>query len=149
MRLSGFKHSQITRERLSKALKGNKNGLGNKSNTGRKLPKDQVEKIRNSKRGERNYLWKGESVSYSGLHHWLKREYGKPKECEICEVPKKRYTWANISGLYKRNINDYMSLCYSCHKFYDLNRLQGRAIVSFAEESLNLTTRAFAFIVIG
>ena len=50
------------------------------------------------------------------------REYGNATQCERCEVMNKRYTWANISGHYKENRNDFIQLCYSCHKKYDLER---------------------------
>ena len=61
-------------------LLGNKNGLGNKSNLGRKLSQKQIEKIRQSHKGFRAYNWKGNKVSYSGLHKWLYRELEKPNK---------------------------------------------------------------------
>lgn len=132
----GYKHSEETRRKIAIKLRGNTNGLGNKSNTGRKLAKETIEKIREANRGETNYLWKGENVSYSGLHHWMKREYGKASRCENpeCIYPRvspqgrllseaKRFTWANKSGEYKRNKEDWYELCYSCHKLFDLGKL--------------------------
>src|SRR3990167_6127203 len=66
--------------------------------------------------------YKGEEASYVSKHQWLYRHKGKARICEKCGVQDKRYTWANISGEYKRDFNDYMQLCYSCHKKYDLER---------------------------
>ena len=72
--------------------------------------------------GEKNYLWKGEKVSYVGLHQWVTRWKGKPCKCELCrtnELKKRGYDWANIDGEYKRDLDDYIRLCKSCHKKYD------------------------------
>lgn len=80
--------------------------------------------------GEKNTMWVGDSVSYQGLHCWLIRNYGSPKECSLCgEVnPIKRYEWANISGEYKRDINDYIRLCKKCHNDKDgVNAWQNQA----------------------
>lgn len=68
-------------------------------------------------------LWKGDKVSYSGLHYWLRRKLGNPLVCEHCGESKRRLTWANKSWKYKRDLTDWISLCYSCHKKYDLKRL--------------------------
>jgi len=73
--------------------------------------------------GKDNPNWKGNNVSYSGLHYWLRRKLGEPKVCEHCKSSKRRLTWANKSWKYKRDIKDWISLCYSCHKYYDLKRL--------------------------
>jgi hypothetical protein len=69
-------------------------------------------------KGNKHHMWKGEFASYSALHYWLQREKGKATKCEKCNVIKK-CTWANISGKYERNVDDYISLCYSCHFKYD------------------------------
>ena len=61
-----------------------------------------------------NPNWKGNNVTYSGVHSWIKNHKPKPKFCENCKkVPP--YDLANISGKYKREINDYNWLCRSCH----------------------------------
>ena len=65
-------------------------------------------------------LWKGDEVSYAGLHMWVKKELGAPKYCEHCKkTDKKRYEWANISRQYKRVLTDWVRLCKSCHIAYD------------------------------
>ena len=54
----------------------------------------------------------GERVGYWGLHRWLDRELGRPKKCKHCGSTKeKRYEWANISGEYKRDVDDFIRLC--------------------------------------
>ena len=66
--------------------------------------------------------FKGELAGYGSKHAWIYRHKGKAGKCVFCNKKDCRYTWANISGIYKRDLNDYMELCYSCHKKYDLDR---------------------------
>ncbi len=65
-------------------------------------------------KGKRNPNWKGDNVGCSALHQWVKVYKQKPKFCEICKI-KHPYDLANISGEYKRDINDFEWLCRSCH----------------------------------
>lgn len=74
-------------------------------------------------RGENNNNWKGDNVSYFGLHSWLKRHKFRPKECEFCKKEGKRIEFANISGNYLRDVDDYFSLCTSCHIKFDRYKL--------------------------
>ena len=64
--------------------------------------------------GEKNRMWKGDYVGYSGLHTWVKRHKPKPVLCEECKT-NSPYELANISKKYKRDINDFKWLCRSCH----------------------------------
>ena len=61
-----------------------------------------------------NSMWKGNKVQSAALHAWIKRYKPKPKLCEMCkkELP---YDLANISGEYKRDINDFKWVCRKCH----------------------------------
>jgi len=72
-------------------------------------------------RGENNFNWKGDTVGYFALHHWINRKLGKPKKCELCckEFKGRHIHWANIDHQYKRNLTDWISLCVRCHKQYD------------------------------
>lgn len=63
---------------------------------------------------------------YVNIHRWLKRFYGRASECRHCQelntTPKGRFEWALIKGFkYERNIENYMPLCASCHKKYDMD----------------------------
>lgn len=81
---------------------------------------------RNFSHGENHHKWKADNVGYNALHSWIKNNYGKAKECENkeCEYKNpKRYDWANISGKYKRTRDDFVQLCVSCHKKYDLGKI--------------------------
>ena len=48
------------------------------------------------------------------LHRWVERRKEKPEFCEECKK-QKPYDLANVSGEYKRDINDFKWLCRSCH----------------------------------
>ena len=85
---------------------------GDKPSKNRKLPKF-----------DEHHAWKGESVGYRGLHYWLRREKGVPESCVKCGKTG-RIQWANISGEYHRDTSDYIAMCSSCHKKYDLSRLR-------------------------
>lgn len=70
--------------------------------------------------GEKNWNWKGDDVSYQALHTWVRKYKGTPKKCEHCgRVDKKKYEWANIDHSYKRNLDDWIRLCTSCHRKFD------------------------------
>ena len=72
-----------------------------------------------NRRGEQTSRWKKE-VTYAGIHKWVSREYGKPNYCEFCKKTDcKKYQWANISGFYFRDINDWLRLCQLCHTRWD------------------------------
>ena len=61
--------------------------------------------------------WKGNKVGYVALHMWIRKMKGKPEICEHCGNSAKH--WANIDHKYRRNLEDYISLCVGCHKKYD------------------------------
>lgn len=90
---------------------------GNKRNP--EWTRKQTEKVS----GNKNYAWRGEDVGYRGLHQWIRRQKGKPTTCTKCgkfsEKPKV-IQWANIDGKYHRNVDDFIAMCASCHKFHDL-----------------------------
>lgn len=62
--------------------------------------------------------WKGDGVGYFGVHNWVHKHKGKAKKCIKCGFVGK-CQWANVSKQYKRNVNDYISLCPKCHWHYD------------------------------
>ncbi len=79
------------------------------------------------RKGDLNGGWKGENVGYGALHEWVKRERGSPMKCEWCgktsNVPQMIH-WANVSGEYHRDLNDWIRLCAKCHKKHDKGRKQ-------------------------
>jgi len=88
--------------------------------------KEHSLKLSISRTGEKNHKWKGERVSYSGLHHWIVRKLGRPDRCAVCDddgQPHRSYHWANISKTYKRDLSDWIRLCVKCHKAYDMGKI--------------------------
>ena len=75
------------------------------------------------RKGEKNHKWMGDNVGYLGLHSWVKRQKGKASnyKCEHCG--RQAGDWSNIDHNYYRDINDFVALCHSCHKKYDLANL--------------------------
>ena len=83
--------------------------------------------MRNNQLMENNSNWKGDEVLYAGLHVWVSRNKPKPPLCEDCQV-RAPHDVANISGEYKRDLNDFEWLCRKCHMTKDgrMNNLKQR-----------------------
>jgi hypothetical protein len=102
----GRKQSNEVKGKISKSMMGRKITWNNK------IKKALKGKYTN----ESNSQWKGDFVSYTGLHEWIKRKLGNPSKCSNNNKHKaKRYVWANISGEYKRDLSDWHELCQSCN----------------------------------
>lgn len=71
--------------------------------------------------GSKSGLWKGKMVKYRALHHWVSRWLGKPNKCSECGIVGygRKIHWANKSGIYKRELSDWIRLCSKCHGEYD------------------------------
>lgn len=87
--------------------------------------------------GEKSSHWKGDNIGYSGLHQWIRLTFGKATKCEYknCKYPRqnkakvwvfkpKRFEWANINGKYKRDREDWVQLCPSCHRKFDIGLIK-------------------------
>ena len=81
-------------------------------------------KCSKSKIAEKNPMWVGEKIGYSGIHSWVRLRFPKPRLCCKCKS-KPPMDLANISQKYKRDISDWEWLCRKCHMIKDgrLNRL--------------------------
>ena len=82
--------------------------------------KNRVSSLQN----EKHPGWKGENVSYISLHQWVGRKLGTPSKCEHCNkegFTKQQINWANKSHEYKRDLTDWLRLCVSCHRRYDIS----------------------------
>jgi len=106
----GKKFTDEMKENLSKAHKGKKHSKATKKKMGK------------AHKGDKAHNWKGDKVGYYALHSWVKRWKGIPKKCKHCGATNKerKIHWANIDHKYKRKLSDYIELCVSCHKKYDL-----------------------------
>lgn len=103
-----------------------------KSLRGKKKSPDHIKKVadalrgqeRLSWRGSNHFAWKGRWVNYGSLHDWVARYRGREKKCSRCGLSdaKRKYNWANISGKYKRDLNDWIRLCIPCHRNLDNGR---------------------------
>jgi len=117
-----------TRKKLSLAAKRTMNGFkkGHKIFLGHHHTDENKAKIAVAHRGGKSYNWKGDDVKYMGLHNWLRRNLGNPKQCEQCgltgRVVKGRWNidWAKVEGKpYERKRENFLGLCRRCHKIYD------------------------------
>jgi hypothetical protein len=63
-------------------------------------------------------MWKEGKIDICALHQWVKRNKPKIELCENC-MKNKSFDLANISGEYKRDINNYKWLCRRCHMLED------------------------------
>ncbi len=116
-------------------------------NKGKKLSKEHCENLSKSHKGQIGFfkgkkrpeltgnnhaLWRGEKAGYEAIHSWLAWTFGKANKCENqdCKYPRlnmrgklmlapKKYHWANKTGKYLRERDDWIMLCPSCHQFYD------------------------------
>lgn len=65
------------------------------------------------------------SNSYSAIHQSLLREYGKAPLCIFDNSHESNnYEWANVTGEYTRNLEDYLPMCQSCHRKFDWSEKQ-------------------------
>lgn len=107
MTKKGYKQ---TKEHINNMIKAKiKNGTFNQKKT-----KIVRKKMSVSKLGIKNPMWKGDEVLYASLHEWIKNHKVKTQFCESCHK-NKSYDLANISGEYRRDINDFEWLCRKCH----------------------------------
>jgi hypothetical protein len=114
-------HPQNILDKMSKSLKGHLTPQPVRN----KISLSQKNKPRPYTTGTSNGMWKGDDVSYGGLHSWVARKIGKAKICKHCgkSGTGRQIHWANISRKYLRDVNDWMSLCVACHKKYDCQNL--------------------------
>lgn len=65
--------------------------------------------------GIKNINWRGDNVSYSGLHKWVHRNYEWEKRCTNCDKTEGKIDLANITGVYVRAKENWTILCRACH----------------------------------
>ena len=81
---------------------------------GKKLP---------TRSGSNHHNFKADNVGYHALHDYVNSHMPKPIDgnCEICMVKPHR-NLANVTGIYKRDFNNWKYLCVSCHRRFDYDR---------------------------
>lgn len=63
-------------------------------------------------------------ANYRKVHKYLAKNYGKASKCEMVNCPKLRdkYHYALKKGFeYEFKIENFIQLCVTCHKRYDMN----------------------------
>jgi len=136
---TGRKHTEETKRKMSIAAKKRFENpeerikyIGENGPMFGKLPWNKDKKFPEFSEGNSSH-WKGNNVGYYGLHQWVKKHLGHPRVCEHCDVAGnyetyskqgklvKRWNthWANKSGEYKRELNDWLGLCHPCHMKFD------------------------------
>lgn len=123
-----LKRKSLASKKMWKNPEYRKNFKGMK---GKKHSEETKEKIRKSKLKSKNPMWKGDNVGYFALHNWVKRHKQKPKFCEDCLKITNQLDISNISGKYKRDINDFKWLCRKCHIDFDKRKHLNIAITLF------------------
>lgn len=83
-----------------------------------------------AKRGADHPNWKQTLSDYKSMHVRIGRERGKASACALrgskgCASIK--YEWAHIHGTDPWQVENYVSLCKSCHITYDNQRGEGHA----------------------
>ena len=68
----------------------------------------------------------GDKLSVVGAHAWARHHFEKSKTCDFCKTEdrpckdgRSYLDWANKSGEYLRDRNDWYVLCRKCHINYD------------------------------
>ena len=67
--------------------------------------------------------YKGDKAGKTAMHHYIAKHYGRPSICEnpLCEGKSKSFDWCIKTGrAYSHNREDYLRMCRSCHRRYDL-----------------------------
>ena len=70
------------------------------------------------KNGDKHPLWRGDAVGYKSLHEWISVSWGKAKDY-LCSCGFRALDWANITGIYNRDRDNWRPMCRSCHKKFD------------------------------
>ena len=92
---------------------------------GFKQTEETIRKMRETKLGSKNPMWRGDKVGYASLHEWMVKRKPKPPLCEECHrVPP--HELSSTGHTYTRNLGDWRWLCRSCHTRTDIeNGLRG------------------------
>jgi len=117
-----------TSEFFHKDEKG-KNGLRAECKDCKNKKNRKYERKDQEKRREYLANWKKEAmknsplnISYTTIHKYMREHNKPPNQCQLCNKTRK-VELANISGIYTRDMKDYMWLCKQCHVGVDSNQI--------------------------
>ena len=103
---TGIKRSEETKQKISQTL------------TSIRRSEETRKKIGLAHLGKKQHCWKGDNVSYRGLHSWVRRHLPQPELCQMCNKTG-RLVLANKTGIYVREFKNWFYVCYHCHSLYD------------------------------
>lgn len=87
-------------------------------------------KMSDARKNEKHWAWRGQKVSYYGLHSWVKINWGPARfgKCEHCSCSNKtrKLNWANLDHKYSRVKSMWAILCVKCHYHYDAKKFKNR-----------------------
>lgn len=121
----GKQHSDATKLKMRNAKLGKRLSVSTEFQKG--VSSNTQTRLAAVVKGSSHWKWT-DTPSYSAIHQWIVRWYGKPMQCEHCgivEQKTRRMHWANVSGEYKRDISDWKRLCVVCHARLDKTALRG------------------------
>jgi len=58
--------------------------------------------------------------TYPNIHYWVRKHKKYPEKCNDCGQSNKRLEWSNVDHKYRRVLSDYIRMCTSCHRKYDI-----------------------------
>ena len=125
-------------------MKENKGQFGkgeNNPNFGKPKSEEWKQMMREKLSGSNHPSWKGENCALRTLHQWIAKNKPKPSFCEKCgKVPP--IDVANISGKYKRDIEDFEWLCRRCHmKSDDRIKNSTKRLNAFGKQKIKNTIK--------
>ena len=80
--------------------------------------KQKISLYMTSRIGSLNHHWKGDLVGVSGVHQWVRKNLTQPEKCQMCD-DRPVADLANITGIYKRDFENWKYLCRKCHMVSD------------------------------
>lgn len=108
-------------------IEANKEKIRQKTKKYKSEHKDLQKKYNKKKFGGKSELRR----KYNNIHNYIRRHKHKQGFCTICNLSGKRIELANISGVYNKDIDNYMWLCCECHQLFD--KIKGTSDVSRSE----------------
>ena len=91
------------------------------------------ERLSRIRKGKRNPNWKGDELSYGGLHARIRKQLKKPVSCQFCGRSVK-LELANVSQKYLLVLNDWIWLCAKCHTRQDGRNDRRRADGTYSKK---------------
>lgn len=105
-------------------------GYSERNQGGWRHSRESIDKMSDNRKGltanEKNGRWMDDKVSYPALHNWVRRHFERPDVCDRCGINpghdttgRNKLQWANRTGKYLRDRDDWTCLCVRCHHSYD------------------------------